>query len=230
MSSTLQRDAWRVFRILSEFVDGFETMTGIGPSVSIFGSARTSPENPYYQLAVEVANKISNKGLAIITGGGPGIMEAANRGAKEAEGLSCGINIDLPFEPESNPYIDKKYRLSFRYFFVRKVMFMRYAQAFVFLPGGYGTLDELFEALTLIQTKRIRPFPIFLMGSSYWQGLINWLKTTALEAKNLKEEDFAYLTITDDPDAVANLIEVHFKMAGLLPTFDLGLGEQSEME
>lgn len=215
-------DAWRMFRILSEFVDGFETMTDIGPSVSIFGSARVSPSHPYYLLGVEVARKIAKKGFAIITGGGPGIMEAANKGAQEAKGRSCGININLPFEADSNPYIDPKYRLNFRYFFVRKVMFVRFAQAFVFLPGGFGTLDELFEALTLIQTKKIRSFPIFLIGSGYWEGLVDWLRKTVLKEKNLLADDFDLFTVTDDPDEVADCIEDHFKATGIVPTFDLG--------
>lgn len=215
-------DAWRVFRIISEFVEGFETMTDIGPSVSFFGSARVQPDHPYYKLGTEVAKKIAKKGFAIITGGGPGIMEAANQGAQEAKGRSCGINIDLPFEAESNPHIDSKYRLHFRYFFVRKVMFVRYAQAFVFLPGGFGTLDELFEALTLIQTKKIKVFPIFLMGSTYWKGLIDWMKGTILKEGNLSPEDFDLITITDDPDEVANAIEAHFKASDRAPTFDLG--------
>lgn len=219
-------DSWRIFRILAEFVDGFETMTSIGPSVSIFGSARVTSDNPYYKLAVDVAKKIAQKGFGIITGGGPGIMEAANKGAQEAKGRSCGININLPFEPESNPFIDKKYRLNFRYFFVRKVMFVRYAQAFVFMPGGYGTLDELFEALTLIQTERIKPFPIFLIGSEYWQGLLEWLKNPVLKQKNLRQEDLDLITVTDNPDEVANRIEEHFRRVGRTPTFDLGRGEE----
>lgn len=222
-------DAWRIFRILSEFVDGFETMADIGPSVSIFGSARQKEaSDPYYKLGTEVARKIAEKGLAVITGGGPGIMEAANRGAQEAKGRSCGINITLPFEADSNPYVDPKYRLHFRYFFVRKVMFIRYAQAFVFLPGGFGTMDELFEALTLIQTKKIRSFPIFLMGTTYWKGLIDWLKMTVLKEKNLNPEDFDLLTITDDPDEVASAIEDHFRAAGIMPTLDLGTCPQEE--
>lgn len=217
-----QFDAWRIFRILAEFVEGFETMTDIGPSVSIFGSARTQSDHPYYRLATEVAEKIAGKGFAIITGGGPGVMEAANLGAQKAKGRSCGININLPFEDSSNPYIDRKYLLNFHYFFVRKVMFIRYAQAYVFLPGGFGTLDELFEALNLIQTKRIRPFPIFLMGTSYWEGLIGWLKNTVLlKEKNLKEEDFALFKVTDNIDEVVNTIEAHFQTFGPSPTFDL---------
>jgi uncharacterized protein (TIGR00730 family) len=215
-------DSWKVFRIIAEFVEGFETMTDIGPSVSIFGSARTPPEHPNYKLATEVAEKITKKGFAVITGGGPGIMEAANLGAQKGKGRSCGININLPYEDRSNPYIDREYLLNFHYFFVRKVMFVRYAQAFVFLPGGFGTLDELFEALNLIQTKRIRPFPIFLIGKKYWEGLLGWLKNTVIREKNLKDEDFSLVKVTDDPDEVANIIEEHFKKSGALPTFDLG--------
>lgn len=214
-------DAWRVFRILSEFVNGFETMTDIGPSVSIFGSARVSKDHPYYQLGVDVARKIAEKGFAIITGGGPGIMEAANKGAQEAQGKSCGLSVNLPHEAE-NPHIDPKYRLYFRYFFVRKVMFIRYAMAFVVLPGGFGTLDELFEALTLIQTEKIRPFPIFVMGKSYWEGLFNWFKDTVIKEKNLSPENFDLVTLTDDPDEVADKIEKHYRMIKPpAPTFDL---------
>ncbi len=218
----LHFDSWKIFRILSEFVDGFETMTDIGPSVSIFGSARTSPDSPNYKMAIEVAEKISNRGFGIITGGGPGIMEAANKGAQQANGPSCGISINLPYEDEYNPYIDRKYRLSLRYFFVRKVMFVRYAQAFVFLPGGYGTLDELFEALTLIQTKKIRKFPIFLVGTDYWKGMIDWLKAFPLKEGCLNESDFEYLTLTDDPDFIAEEIERHYKEVGKVHTFELG--------
>lgn len=215
-------DAWRIFRILSEFVDGFETMTDIGPSVTVFGSARVKPTNVYYQLAVEVTKKIAEKGFGIITGGGPGIMEAANKGAQVASGISCGININLPFEEDSNPYVNPKYRLKLRYFFVRKVLFIRYAQAFVFLPGGFGTMDELFEALTLIHTHKIKPTPIFLMGSDYWEGLIRWLKEYPLKQSYLEPTDLELLTISDDPDFVAQQIEKHFKETGPVPTFDLG--------
>lgn len=210
-SSSLPEDAWRVFRIVSEFVDGFETMTSIGPSVSIFGSARLPPTNPYYNLAIEVAQNISQRGFAIITGGGPGIMEAANRGAQSVNGASCGLAVDLPFEAEPNKYIDLDYRLQFRYFFVRKVMFIRYAQGYVFLPGGYGTLDELFEALTLIQTKKIHSFPIYLMGSEYWEGLMEWLKKTMLKESCVSQEDLKLIQITDNPQEVANGIERHYQ-------------------
>lgn len=215
-------DAWRIFRILSEFVDGFETMNMIGPSVSIFGSARAPRHSPIYELATVIAEKIAAKGFGIITGGGPGVMEAANKGAQKVKGASCGISINLPYEEEPNPYIDPKYRLSYRYFFVRKVMFIRYAQAFVFLPGGYGTLDELFEALTLIQTKKIRHFPIFLVGTEYWKGLIQWLKEVPLEEKCLSPKDFELITLTDDPDLIAEEIEKHFRHVGSIHTFELG--------
>ena len=205
------QDSWRVFRIISEFVDGFETMTNLGPSVSIFGSARLPPESVYYQLAVDVAQHIARKGFAIITGGGPGIMEAANKGAQEANGHSCGLAIDLPFETSTNRFIDPKYNLSFRYFFVRKVMFIRYAQGYIFLPGGFGTLDELFEALTLIQTKKIKPFPIYLMGKDYWVNMIKWIKDVMLGHGCISKEDLDLYTITDDPAEVANGIERHYQ-------------------
>lgn len=207
----LTTDSWRVFRIISEFVDGFETMTNIGPSVSIFGSARLQSGTPYYNLAVEVAKQVSAKGFAIITGGGPGVMEAANKGAQLAEGASCGLSVDLPHESESNSYIDPKYNLRFRYFFIRKVMFIRYAQGYIFLPGGFGTLDELFEALTLIQTHKIHPFPIYLMGKEYWDGLIGWIKDKMLAEKCISPEDLKMMQITDNPEEVANGIERHFQ-------------------
>lgn len=204
-------DSWRVFRIISEFVDGFETMTNIGPSVSIFGSARLQPETKYYDMAIDVAQHIAKKGFAIITGGGPGIMEAANKGAQLVRGASCGLSIDLPHESASNSFIDPKYNLHFRYFFIRKVMFIRYAQGYVFLPGGYGTLDELFEALTLIQTKKIHPFPIYMMGKSYWAGLMDWIQDVMVNETCISLDDLNLLHITDDPAEVANGIERHFQ-------------------
>ena len=212
-------DSWRVFRIISEFVDGFETLTTIGPSVSIFGSARTDTKSPYYKMATDVAKKIAEKGYAVITGGGPGIMAAANKGAQLGKGASCGLGIDLPFETGANSHIDEKYNLHFRYFFVRKVMFMRYAQAFVVLPGGYGTLDELFEALTLIQTKKVQPFPVYLMGSSYWNGLIEWLKSVVITNNNLSPEDLTLFTITDDPEEVVTGIEAHYQASCSISNF-----------
>lgn len=210
-SKEFTTDSWRVFRIISEFVEGFETMTNLGPSVSIFGSARLSPDSPYYHLAVETAEHISKKGFAIITGGGPGIMEAANKGAQAASGPSCGLSIALPTESCANSFIDSKYDLHFRYFFIRKVMFIRYAQGYVFLPGGFGTLDELFEALTLIQTKKIHYFPIYLMGKAYWTGIIEWLVNTALEKNCISQEDLKLIQITDNPEEVANGIERHYQ-------------------
>ena len=210
-SESITKDAWRVFRIVSEFVDGFETMLRLGPSVSIFGSARLTTESPYYQMAIDVTEHVARRGFAIITGGGPGIMEAANRGAQAAGGNSCGLVIDLPFEAKPNDYIDPKYQLNFRYFFVRKVMFIRYAQGYVFLPGGFGTLDELFEALTLIQTKKIHAFPIYLMGSEYWKGMMGWLKDTIQAHDCIGPKDLELLHITDDPNEVADGIERHYQ-------------------
>jgi len=204
-------DSWRIFRILSEFVEGFEAMTNIGPSVSVFGSARIKETNPYYQMGVDVGEAIAKRGFAIITGGGPSMMEAANKGAQKAKGISCGLSIDLPMEYEPNKYIDPKYNLMFRYFFVRKVMFIRYAQGYVFLPGGFGTLDELFEALTLIQTHKIRAFPIYLMGAEYWEGMMDWMKSKLVEQDAIAPEDLQLINITDDPEEVAHGIERHFQ-------------------
>lgn len=213
-------DSWRMFRIMSEFVDGFETMTFLGPSVAIFGSTNVATKAPqYYRLAEQIAEKISKKGFAIITGGGPGIMECANKGAQDAGGKSCGLCINLPNESKPNPYIDDKWELTFRYFFVRKVMFVRYAQAFVVLPGGYGTLDELFEALTLIQTQKIKPFPVYLVGSDYWKGLLDWLKKTPLALGNIKQKDFDLIRICDDPDEIADGIEKHYRQTKSLENF-----------
>lgn len=210
-SKLLTTDSWRVFRIISEFVDGFETMTQLGPSVSIFGSARLKPDTEYYNLAVEVARHIAEKDFAIITGGGPGIMEAANKGAQSVQGKSCGLGINLPMEDELNRFIDPKYKLQFRYFFVRKVMFIRYAQGYVFLPGGFGTLDELFEALTLIQTQKIHPFPIYLMGKDYWEDMMGWVEGTLLKHSCISKSDLDLIVITDNPEEVANGIERHYR-------------------
>lgn len=212
-------DSWRIFRIISELVDGFETMTSIGPSVSIFGSARLKPDTRYYQMAVDVAEHITRKNFAIITGGGPGIMEAANKGAQQSGGKSCGLGIDLPMEAALNPYIDPKYRLEFRYFFIRKVMFIRYAQGYVFLPGGYGTLDELFEALTLIQTQKIKAFPIYLMGTDYWKGMMGWIEDTLLAHECISPDDIKMIQLTDNPEEVANGIERHYQRDRALRNF-----------
>lgn len=213
-------DAWRVFRIIAEFVSGFETMTFLGPSVAIFGSTNKAPKDlKYYDLAEKIAEKIVAKGFGIITGGGPGIMERANKGAQLAKGKSCGLCIRLPSEPRPNPYIDPDFELNFRYFFVRKVMFVRYAQAFVVLPGGFGTLDELFEALTLIQTGKIKYFPIYLVGKEYWKGLIDWIKHTVLANGNIKQADFDLIHITDDPDEIADDIEKQYRKTKSLENF-----------
>lgn len=212
-------DSWRVFRIIAEFVDGFETLQKLGPSVSIFGSAREREGSPYYNLAVELGIKLGEKGFSVITGGGPGIMEGANRGAQVAKGKSCGVGIDVPAEEGANNYVDPDYRLKFRYFFVRKVMFIRYAQACVFFPGGYGTLDELFEVLTLIQTDKIHPFPIYLIGSSYWKGLKEWIEQNTLAKNYISKEDVQLMIISDDPDEVARGIEDNFRKRQNLKNF-----------
>ncbi len=212
-------DSWKLFRIMAEFVEGFETMLDLGPSVSVFGSARLQPDDPYYQLASQIAEKVGKKGFAIITGGGPGIMEAANRGAQAGGGKSCGVGIDLPFESSLNPYIDPKFNLNFRYFFVRKVMFVRYARAFIVMPGGVGTIDELFEALTLIQTEKVRSFPIYLVGKEYWQGLIDWMRDSMLKEGCISPDDLERITLTDDPDEIADGIEQSYLRAKTFKNF-----------
>jgi len=199
------QDSWRLFKILAELVDGFDKLSEMGPCVSIFGSARVSPTDETYVKTVAVAKKLAENGFNIITGGGPGVMEAANKGAKEGGAQSIGLNIVLPFEQHMNPYVDIK--LDFQYFFVRKVMFIKYAQAYVGMPGGFGTLDEIFEALTLIQTKRIRPFPVILVGSDYWKSLREWIQNTLLAEKLISPEDMDLVTIVDDPDEVAKIIK-----------------------
>ena len=212
-------DSWAIFKIMGEFVNGFEKMSVIGPCVTIFGSARTKEDANYYKLTVNVAKKVSEAGYGIITGRGPGIMEAGNKGAHLAGGTSVGLNIELPFEQNDNPYIDDDKSLDFDYFFVRKVMFVKYSQAFVVLPGGFGTLDELFEALTLIQTNKIGKFPIILVGISFWKGLINWIKDTMLEAGNISETDLDLLRIVDTEDEVVEIIDAFYKGHTLSPNF-----------
>ncbi len=213
-------DSWSVFKIMSEFVDGFETMRRLGPCVSIFGSARTSSDNEYYKIAVEAAKLLSAAGFGVITGGGPGIMEAGNRGAKENGGTSVGLNINLPFEQNHNPYIDQDKLISFDYFFVRKVMFMRYAQGFIVLPGGFGTLDELFEALTLIQTEKIAEFPIVLIGTKYWEGLFKWIKEVMLEQENnINAGDLSLVHIVDTADAAVTVIKDFYLKYTISPNF-----------
>ena len=191
-------ESWRLFRIISEFVEGIEELHHVYPAVSIFGSARALPSDPVYQTAELIGRKCAEAGYAVITGGGGGVMEAANKGAAEAGGISVGLNIELPFEQKPNPYANK--RLSFRYFFVRKVMFVKYAQAYIILPGGYGTLDEMTEALTLIQTKKIKPFPVFLIDSAYWKPLMDWIKTTLVGTHKIEEKDLDIITLVDDPN------------------------------
>ena len=205
---------------MSEFVDGYDTMAKIGPCVSIFGSARTTDENPYYQLAEEIAFKLTRNGYGVITGGGPGIMEAANKGAKKGEGKSVGLNIVLPFEQSANPYIDNDKLINFDYFFVRKVMFVKYAQGFIVLPGGVGTLDELFEAITLIQTKKIGKFPIILVGKSFWGGLIEWIKEIMLKKENnISPEDLNLFSVVDTAEEALEIINEFYTKYGLKPNF-----------
>lgn len=210
-------DSWQIFKIMSEFVEGFETMARIGPCVSIFGSARTKEDHEYFLLAEEIAFKLSELGYGIITGGGPGIMEAGNKGANRAGGKSVGLNIDLPFEQFSNPYIDSDKLINFDYFFIRKLMFMKYAQGFVVLPGGFGTLDELFEAITLIQTGKVAQFPIILVGKDYWMGMLEWIKNTMLGEKNISEKDLDLITLVDTSDEVAELIDGFYAKHRLKP-------------
>ncbi|PZU17206.1 MAG: TIGR00730 family Rossman fold protein, partial [Chryseobacterium sp.] len=203
---TITKDSWMVFKVMAEFVDGYEKLAKIGPCVSIFGSARLKPESKYYQMAVDIAEKITKIGFGIITGGGPGIMEAGNKGAFNAKGKSIGLNIDLPFEQHFNPYINKSYSMNFDYFFVRKVMFVKYSQGFVVMPGGFGTLDELTEALTLIQTKKIGRFPIVLVGTEFWSGLLDWFKATLLKEGMISEGDLDLYRVVDTADeAVAHI-------------------------
>jgi hypothetical protein len=198
-------ESWRIFRIMAEFVEGIEALSDVRNAVSIFGSARAGADDPYYQKAEHIARHLAEKGFSVITGGGPGIMEAANKGAAEAGGTSVGMNIHLPFEQKPNPYANVT--LDYKYFFIRKVMFVKYAMAYIVLPGGFGTMDELFEALTLIQTKRIRSFPVVLMGSEYWGGLLDWLKKTMLGAGKISQDDFDYIQVIDDPDEVVKHIQ-----------------------
>jgi uncharacterized protein (TIGR00730 family) len=200
--SFLDTDPWRALRILSEFVDGFDALAGIGPAVTVFGSARTRPDDPVYEMARSIGRKLAESGFAVITGGGPGAMEAANRGCQEGGGLSIGCNIELPHEQALNPYVDLG--VEFRYFFARKTMFVKYADAFIILPGGFGTLDELFEALTLIQTGKVRDFPVIMIGTRYWEGLIKWMREVQLPAGAITAHDVELLKLTDDPgEAVA---------------------------
>ncbi len=212
-------DSWAIFKIMGEFVHGYEKMSLIGPCVSIFGSARTKSDEKYYQLAQSIAHKITEHGYGIITGGGPGIMEAGNKGAHLAGGTSVGLNIDLPFEQHDNPYIDRDKSIDFDYFFVRKVMFVKYSQGFVVMPGGFGTLDELFEAITLIQTNKIDRFPIILVGSEFWCGLLDWIKSTLLENGNISPKDIDLIELVDTEDEVLEILNRFYSKFNLSPNF-----------
>ena len=213
------KDSWQLFKIMSEFVNGFEKMSRIGPCVTIFGSARTKSEHKYYQLATDIGYELSSNGYGVITGGGPGIMEAGNKGAKLGGAPSVGLNIDLPFEASSNLFIDPDKHINFDYFFVRKVMFVKYSQAFVVMPGGMGTLDELFEAITLIQTKKIDLFPIILVGTSFWTGLLSWLKETLVAEGTISETDLDLISVVDSPAEIIPIIDTFYENYLLKPNF-----------
>ena len=213
-------DSWEIFKIMGEFVEGFERLSRIGPCVSIFGSARTDTNNQYYTIAEELAFQLTKNKFGVITGGGPGIMEAGNKGAKRGGGKSVGLNIVLPFEQMPNSFIDNDKIINFDYFFVRKVMFIKYAQGFIVLPGGFGTLDEMFEALTLIQTKKSGKFPVILIGKTFWSGLLNWIKEVLLkEENNISEEDLDLIKIVDTPDEAVHLINNFYTKYQLQPNF-----------
>lgn len=213
-------DSWVIFKVMSEFVEGFDRLAKIGPCVSIFGSARTQPDHPYYKTAEEIGAKLVRHGYGVITGGGPGIMEAGNKGAKSEKGKSVGLNIILPFEQDGNIYIDPDKIISFDYFFVRKVMFVRYSQGFIVMPGGFGTLDECFEAITLIQTKKIGKFPIVLVGKEFWGGLVDWIKQTLLEEeKNISADDLDLFKIVETPEEAVQVIDDFYSKYLLSPNF-----------
>jgi uncharacterized protein (TIGR00730 family) len=212
-------DSWAIFKIMAEFVEGFERLSKIGPCVTIFGSARTKEDHEYYKLAENIAYSLTTHGYGIVTGGGPGIMEAGNRGARRGKGTSVGLNIELPFEQHDNPYIDSDKSLDFDYFFVRKVMFIKYSQGFVVMPGGFGTMDELFEAITLIQTKKIGKFPIVLVGTKYWSGLMDWIKNTLVKEGTIHMDDLNLISIVDTEDEVLEVINTFYKKYSLSPNF-----------
>lgn len=212
-------DSWQIFKIMAEFVEGFEKMSKIGPCVSIFGSARTPSDHKYYKMAEDIAFQLTQEGFGIISGGGPGIMEAANKGAQRGKGKSVGLNIDLPFEQHHNPYIDSDKVITFDYFFVRKLMFIKYAQGFVVMPGGFGTLDEFFESLTLIQTQKIGKFPIVLVGKEFWGGLMDWIKTTMLNEKNISPEDLDLFHLVETPEEAVQVVSDFYAKYLLRPNF-----------
>jgi len=213
-------DSWQIFKIMAEFVEGFEKMASIGPCVSLFGSARTKADNRYYKLAEEIAFKLTQNGYGVITGGGPGVMEAANKGAQRGNGISVGLNIHLPFEQSSNPYIDVDKLITFKHFFVRKVVFQKYAQGFIVLPGGFGTFDEFFESITLIQTGKIGKFPIVLVGTEFWKGMVNWIeKVVQEEEKNISPEDMDLFKVVDTADEAVAVINNFYAKYLLSPNF-----------
>ena len=212
-------DSWSLFKVMSEFVNGYEKLSSIGPCISIFGSARTKSNHPTYVLTTEIAKAVSKLGYGVITGGGPGIMEAANKGANEVGGISVGLNINLPMEQESNKYIDKDKLIDFQYFFVRKVMFVKYAQGFIVMPGGVGTLDELFESFTLLQTSKINKFPIILVGRDYWKGLIDWIEEKLLGQNNISPEDLKLFEVVDTVEEVIECLNRFYKIDNFKPNF-----------
>jgi uncharacterized protein (TIGR00730 family) len=218
-SEIKSNDSWSIFKIMAEFVEAYDKMAKAGPCVAIFGSARTKSNHPHYIQAVELAERLASTGYGVITGGGPGIMEAGNKGAKQGGGVSVGLNIDLPFEQFHNQYIDRDHFLEFDYFFVRKVIFVKYSQAFVIMPGGFGTLDEFFEALTLIQTKKIARRPIVLFGVDYWKGLFEWVQQTMLTQQYISPSDLELLKMTDDIDEAVQFIDDFFSSHALSPNF-----------
>jgi uncharacterized protein (TIGR00730 family) len=219
-SESKANSSWQIFKIMAEFVDGFEALSKMGPCISIFGSARTTPSDPYYELSVDIAKRLAEEGFGIISGGGPGIMEAANKGAQLGSGKSVGLNIDLPFEQHANPFIDREGNLNFEYFFVRKTMFTKYSQGFVMMPGGFGTMDEFFEVATLIQTGKMSQVPLILVGSDYWSGLLEWMKRTMLmKANNISAIDLDLLQIADTSQEVVSHVLKFYSKNPLQPNF-----------
>ncbi len=219
-SESKAHSSWQIFKIMAEFVEGFEALSRIGPCISIFGSARTKPGSKYYELTVEIAKQLAKEGFGVISGGGPGIMEAANKGASLAQGTSVGLNIDLPFEQHHNPYIDRDKTLHFDYFFVRKVMFVKYSQGFIMMPGGFGTMDEFFETITLVQTHKVNRIPMILVGTEYWKGLIDWIKNVMLgEESNISKEDLDLFVLVDTPEQVVENVLDFYSKNKLEPNF-----------
>ncbi|MDX1936149.1 MAG: TIGR00730 family Rossman fold protein [Flavihumibacter sp.] len=218
-SESKAHSSWQIFKIMAEFVDGFEALAKLGPCISIFGSARTQPGHPHYELAVEIGKRLSEEGFGIISGGGPGIMEAANKGAQLGGGKSVGLNIELPFEQEANPYIDRDASLHFDYFFVRKTLFVKYSQGFIMMPGGFGTMDEFFEVATLIQTGKMSQVPLILVGKEYWGGLMSWLENTMLKEKYISPEDLELLKVADTAEEVVEHVLHFYSKHALQPNF-----------